>query len=129
MCRKSPHGVQEMSTDMASDQINKMIGMESRGWGDQGLALERIARRYKLSHGTLDNIRTGRAKRIFADVRDGIRAAYLDMCAREVRKWQRELAVERAKGNVDHDLETMEREAADLASRIAARQARIGGDL
>ncbi|MEC5293326.1 hypothetical protein VSX64_20985 [Aurantimonas sp. C2-6-R+9] len=116
-----------MSTEITKHQIERMVGMESRGWGDQCPALHRIARRYRMPFGTLDNIRTGRAKRVFSDVRDAIRAAYLDMCAREVRKWQQELAVERAKGHIDDDLETMEREATDLAARIAARQARIGG--
>jgi len=117
-----------MSTEAISEQVNRMVRMESRGWGDQAPALQRIARNYRIPFGTLDNIRTGRAKRIFSDVRDAIRAAYLDMCAKEIRKWQQELAIERAKGNIDDDLENMEREASDLAARIAERQSRIGGE-
>lgn len=126
MCRNSPQKVREMSALAAKRQIEKMVSMESLGWGDQANALARICRQYKLPAGTIDNIRTGRSRRIFADVRDAIRLAYLDMCAREVAKWQTELAIQRAKGPIDADLEDLEREALDLAARIAARRALAG---
>lgn len=126
MCRKSPQGVREMSAVATKRQIEKMVRMESLGWGDQSNALVRICRDYKLPFGTLDNIRTGRAKRIFADVRDAIHLAYLDMCGREVAKWQNELAIQRAKGPVDDDLEHLEREAEDLAAKLASRRAKLG---
>lgn len=109
-------------------QIETMVGMECRGWGDQLPALERIAKRYRLSVGTLDNIRTGRVKRVFTDIQEAVRSAYIDMCERQVTRWQNELSIQRAMGAVDADLENLEREAEDLAARIAQyRGANAGG--
>ena len=110
-----------MNALAAQERINKMIQMESRGWGDQANALDRIASRYKLPAGTLDNLRTGRTKGLLQDIGDAIRLAYLDMLKAQVRRWQHELARERKAGHVDDDLENMEREAEDLSARIAAR--------
>lgn len=121
MCRKFPQGLQPMSTLAAKQRIDKMVQMESRGWGDQANALGRIAKKYKVPAGTLDNIRTGRTKTVLEDIGDAIRLAYLDMLTRQVRKWQRELELERRAGHVDDDLENMEREAEDLSARLETR--------
>ena len=127
MRREFPHAVRKMSARIATEQINKMVGLESRGWGDQAQALKRIAFRYDLNHGTLDNLRTGRVKTILADLRDDIRRAYLDMLERQVKRWEVEIAVERAKGTIDDDLRDMELEAQAFRKRIEARRARLDG--
>lgn len=125
MCRKSPQGMRTMNAAAAKERIDKMLTMESRGWGDQAHALERIAKRCKLPAGTIDNIRTGRTKGLLADVGDAIKLAYLEMLRTQIRRWKVELDRERKAGHVDDDLENMEREAEDLSSRLAARVERI----
>lgn len=127
MRREFPHAVRKMSARIATEQIKKMVRLESRGWGDQAQALKRIAFRYGLPYGTLDNLRTGRVDTIFADLRDDIRRAYLDMLERQVKRWKAEIAVERAKGTIDDDLRDMEREAEAFRQKIEACRTRLDG--
>ena len=116
-----------MSTEIAVEQINRMMRFNSKGWGDQTNALRTIARRHGLSFHALDHLRRGRATSILADLRDAIRTAYLDECERQLVKLQHELATERAKGNIDDDLRDLERQAEGLGARLAERRARLGG--
>ncbi len=112
------------SADVASDYVRRMVQSESRGWGDDRNALQRIQSRYGLSFWTLNNLRTGRAKTIEANLFSRIRSAYLDLCERQIRLLQHEIAVEKAK-SPDDNLEDFEREAAALAARLQARKAMI----
>lgn len=51
-----------------------------------------------------------------------IRAAYLDLCERQVRALQHEISVEKAL-HEDDTIQDLERQAARLASQIAAKKA------
>ncbi len=106
------------SAAVAGDYLRLMIAEEMTAWGDQKSALNRLAIRYRLPFWTANNIRTGRAKTIEADMFQRIRQAYLDVCERQIERLQHELAIEKAKGT-DASLEGIAREAAALAARLA----------
>lgn len=101
-----------------------LVEKETRGWGDQGNALERLERRYGLPFWSLNNLRTGRAKTIEASLFARIRTAYLDLCEREVAKLQHEIAIEKAL-TPDDTFEDLEREAAQLVARVQAKKAAL----
>lgn len=127
-CRKKQYREREMSSvDMAEEAsgfVRRMIARETRGWGDQGPAQQRLEARYGLSFWTLEHLRTGRAKSVEASLFARIRSAYLDVCERQVATLQHEIAIEKAI-NGDDTLEDLEAAAAELVARIAAkRQAR-----
>lgn len=123
-CRKSQQPEQKvMSTaEVATGYVRRMVEKETRGWGDQDSALSRLEQRYGLPFWTLQNIRNGRAKTVEAGIFARIRAAYLDLCERQVRALQHEISIEKALRE-DDDLASLEAEAAALARKIAARKA------
>lgn len=123
-CRESKHQVHDTmsSAQTATGYVRRMIEYETRGWGDMDNALSRLEVRYALPRWTLNNLRTGRAKSVEAGVFARIRAAYLDLCERQVEKLQHEIAIEKVL-NEDDTFEDFEREAAALAARIAAKKA------
>lgn len=121
-CRETESEVRKMSSaEMATGYVRRMVERETRGWGDQENALSRLEQRYGLPFWSLQNIRTGRAKTVEAGLFARIRAAYLDLCERQVAKLQHEIAIEKAL-NEDDTLEDLEREAAALAARVAAKK-------
>lgn len=79
----------------AQSYVKRMVERESLGWGDMNSALERLERKYGIPFWTMNNIRTGRAKTIEAGVLARIRAAYMDMCERQISRLQHELEIER----------------------------------
>jgi hypothetical protein len=100
-----------------------MVERESRGWGDQDNALSRLEAKYGIPFWSLQNLRTGRAKTVEAGLFARVRSAYLDLCERQVSQLQHEIAVEKAMhGGDDVTLEDLEREAAALAQKIAAKR-------
>ncbi len=105
----------------ASAIVRKLIEREIKGWGDQANAERRIAARYGFRVNSITHLRTGRAKSVDAGLYSRIRAAYLDICERQVRLLQQEIAVERAINN-DDDLGSLETEAWALAARIQAKK-------
>lgn len=120
MCRESNGQVHKMnSAQVATGYVRRMVEYETRGWGDQDNALDRLEVRYALPRWTLNNLRMGRAKSVEAGVFARIRAAYLDLCERQVAKLQHEIAIEKVL-NEDDTFEDFEREAAALAARVAA---------
>lgn len=123
-CREIQQLVEKLtmgSAEVASGYVRRMIEKETRGWGDGNNALTRLARRYGLSHWTLNHLRTGRAKTVEAGVFARIRAAYLDLCAEQIRKLQQEIAIEKALHD-DDSFQGLEQEAARLAERLAAKK-------
>lgn len=121
--RESLHEEREMSSaEMASSYVRRMVERESRGWGDQDNALARLEAKYGIPFWSLQNLRTGRAKTVEAGLFARVRSAYLDLCERQVRQLQHEIAIEKAM-NEDVSLEDLEREASALARKIAAKKA------
>lgn len=109
------------SSDVAGDYVRRMIEHETRGWGDQHNALSRLEARYGLPFWSLRNLKSGRAKTVEAGLFARIRAAYIDLCERQVTKLQHEISIEKAL-NEDDALEDLDREARALAARIAAKK-------
>jgi hypothetical protein len=109
------------SSDVAGDYVRRMIEHETRGWGDQHNALSRLEARYGLPFWSLRNLKSGRAKTVEAGLFARIRAAYIDLCERQVTKLQHEISIEKAM-NEDDALEDLDREAGALAARIAAKK-------
>lgn len=109
------------SSDVAGDYVRRMIEHETRGWGDQHNALSRLEARYGLPFWSLRNLKSGRAKTVEAGLFARIRAAYIDLCERQVTKLQHEISIEKAM-NEDDALEDLEREAGALAARIAQKK-------
>lgn len=126
-CRETEYFKQKLghevmsSTDVAGDYVRWMIEHETRGWGDQSNALSRLEARYGLPFWSLLNLKSGRAKTVEAGLYGRIRAAYLDLCERQVAKLQHEIAIEKALTE-DDTLEDLEREARRLAARIAEKK-------
>lgn len=109
------------SVETAGRYVRRMVEREARGWGDQGEAQTRLEARYGIPFYSLERLRTGRAKTVEAGLFARIRAAYLDLCERQVSKLQHEIALEKAM-NEDDTLEDLEREARSLAERIKAKR-------
>ena len=109
------------SSDVAGSYVRRMIEHETRGWGDQHNAMSRLEARYGLPFWSLLNLKSGRAKTVEAGLFGRIRAAYLDVCEKQMAKLQHEISIEKAL-NEDDDLEDLEREARSLAARIAAKK-------
>lgn len=109
------------SADLAAGYVRRMVEEETRGWGDQSNALDRICRRNSLPFGTMENLRVGRVKTVEAGLMARIRGAYLDLCQRQVARLQHAIAIEKAK-NDDDDLEDLAAEAAALALKIETKR-------
>jgi hypothetical protein len=113
-----------MSTvEAAGGYVRRMVESETRGWGDQENAMSRLEARYGIPFWSLKRLQTGRAKTVEAGLFARIRAAYLDLCERQVTKLQHEIAIEKAIYQ-DDTLQDLEREAEMLLARIDAAKAR-----
>jgi hypothetical protein len=113
-----------MSAAVASEYVRAMIHRESTGPGDYERAMKKIGARYGIGFWTLDHLRKRKAKTIDTRVFARIRAAYLDLCERQVSKLQHELEIQKAILG-DDSLEDLAREAADLVARVKAKKAAL----
>lgn len=112
-----------MSTvvETAGTYVRRLVERETKGWGDQSNAGRRLEARYGIPFNALEHLRTGRAKSVDAGLFSRIRAAYLDLCERQIEKLQHEIAIEKAIYN-DDCLQDLEREAQALAARVQAKK-------
>ena len=117
------HQVQPMTVEAASNYASRLLDMEQRGSSDTEGALYRLEQRYGLSPNQITHLRSRRAKSCDVSLFARLRAAYLDLCERQVSKLQHEIAIEKASG--DDTLEDLEGEARALASKIAAKKAAL----
>ena len=116
-------GGRAMSTAIITDRMNAIVNAERKRGEQDSSTLERVCRLYDLPFWTLENIRKGRAKTIPLDLLDQLGTVWLAVCDKQLRRWEQELATERAKGFGD-DILDLEREAANLRTRLEARRAR-----
>lgn len=124
-CTESQHHVHKLKSEpevvsraeIASGYVNRMIEVESHGWGDVFPAMERLGVRYRLSFWTLNHLRKRRAKTVDDNTFLRIRAAYLDFCERQIANLTHELEVERSI-NPDAHMEDFEREASQLLAKV-----------
>ena len=114
--------VQPMTIEAAYDFASRLVEGEQRG-SDVDTALYRLQERYGLSPNQITHLRSRRAKSCDVDLFARLRAAYLDLCERQVGKLQHQIAV--LKATDDADLADFESEAARLAAKIQARKAAV----
>lgn len=117
---KPLHLVQPMTVEAASDYASRLLEFEQRG-SDTDSALFRLEQRYGLSPNQILHLRSGRAKSCDVGLFGRLKAAYLDLCERQVTKLQHEIAI--TKATSDDTLEDLVAEADSLAQKIRARKA------
>jgi len=120
----SEHPVHPMTVDAASDyarRIHSFVEHDVRDPDQLELAFDSFERRYGIGRWTLEHLRKGRAKTCDVGIFARLRAAYLDLCERQVSKLQHQIAVEKATS--DDDLADLEAETAALAAKIQAKKA------
>lgn len=120
----SDNEVPPMSAATATEYVRRMVDKEASGRGDTEGALERLARRYGLGFWQLSHLRKGRAKSVDASLFARVRAAYLDMCERQLATLQHEIAMEKAVSG-DDDFADLEAAASALAEKVAAQRATL----
>lgn len=124
----SEHSVPSMTVEAATDyarRIHAYVEHDARDPDQLEFAFDTFERRYGIGRWTLEHLRKGRAKTCDVGIFARLRAAYLDLCERQVTKLQHEIAITKATG--DDDLAALEDEAAALAAKIAARKATAKG--
>lgn len=115
-----------MNTATATDYARMLVEAESKGHGDVEGALHRIEQRYGLGKWQVAHLRSGKAKSCEMGLFLRLRAAYLDLCQRQINRLQHDLAIEKAKGGeTDADLENLLAEAAELDAKIQAKRAAL----
>lgn len=129
---KTMKQVHPMTVEAACDYASRLLEFEQRG-SDTDSALFRLEQRYGLSPNQIMHLRSRRAKSCDVSLFARLRAAYLDLCERQVSKLQHEIAITKATSD-DDTLEDLVAEADRLAQKIKARQAGLrlarasGGD-
>lgn len=111
----------EFSNDLTASYARKMVELESRGNGDQLNALERVARRCGMGTRSLRRLINGETKDPSISVFGRVRAAYLDLCERQITKLQHEVEVDKARYG-DAAFADLGREIQTLAEKV--RQAK-----
>lgn len=111
-----------MSVEAATDHVRIMVQRESCGPGDLENAMRRLEARYGLPFWSLWHLRKGKAKTVEASLLARIRAAYLDMCAKQAGSLLHEIQLDAA---AHDDLADLEAEARALVAKIAARKAAL----
>lgn len=123
MFPKSRNEIPPMSVEAATDLVRTMVQRESHGPGDLDNAMNRIEQRYGIPFWSLWHLRRGKAKSIEASLLARIRAAYLDMCARQATSLLHEIKMEAAADrDVDRDIEA---ELEALVAKIQTKRAAV----
>lgn len=112
-----------MSAATATLYVRRMVEREADGEGDIPNAIERVARRWGLTKWQVERLRKGRSKTVDVGLFVKLRVAYLAECERQISKLQQELALERAMGADLDDMVDFDREAAELAAKVAKAKA------
>lgn len=104
--------------DIASHYGRKAVEIESRGNGDQLNALERVGRECGLKARALRRIINGETTPT-VPVFLRIRAAYLAVCERQIRRLEHEIEVEKARFG-DAAFADLDSEISSLAQKVRA---------
>lgn len=118
---KTMSSVDALSPDLAAKYARKMVERESRGNGDQMNALERVGRHCGMTARSLRRLLNGETRDPGIAVFGRIRAAYLDLCQRQITELQHEIEIEKARFG-DASFEDLDREVEALAQKV--RQAK-----
>lgn len=125
MALTNPQHPLELSVSTASTVARNMVELEARG-ADTDAALRRIEVRYGISPAALEHLRHRRAKTCDVSLFERLRSAYLDICARQVRRLQHEIRITTALGGSD-DYCDLAAEIEAVAAKVAAAQERVNG--
>src|SRR5690606_24004544 len=93
--RNSMDSVRDMTIEAAYDYASRLVEEEQRG-SDLEAALARLEHRYGLSPHQIMHLRSRRAKSCDLGLFARLRTAYLDLCERQMRRLQHEIAIEKA---------------------------------
>jgi hypothetical protein len=120
------HLVPPMTVEAASEfatRLHRYVEgqVPSRDPDELDTAFDRFERKYGVGRWTLEHLRKGRAKTCDVGIFARLRAAYLDLCERQVSKLQLQITYLKATG--DDDLTDLEGEARRLAEKIEAKKA------
>lgn len=129
---KSEHPVHRMSveaydpnfifsTKRASQMARALIEAESRPGREADDVASAIEQRWGLSFWQVIHLAKDRAKKCDVALFWRVRAAYLDLCQRQLTKLQSEIAIEKAIG--DDLMGDFEEEVRALAAKVQARKA------
>jgi hypothetical protein len=103
----------------AGQKVNRWVSLETAGWGDNGLAVERVARSLNVSPSVVARLSKQRVKTIDADLRDRIRSGFVRFLERQVASLNHELEVEKA-AHGDAHIQDLADQAAALAAKVEA---------
>ncbi|NTG07121.1 hypothetical protein [Rhizobium rhizogenes] len=120
---KTMSSVDALHPDLAAKYARKMVERESRGNGDQMNALERVGRRCGMTARSLRRLLNGETRDPGIAVFGRIRAAYLDLCARQIAELQHEIDIEKARIG-DASFEDLDREVEALADKVRRAKGR-----
>ena len=113
--------VEFITPEITASYARRMVELESRGNGDQLNALERVSRKCGIGPRSLRRLINGETKDPGLNVFGKVRAAYLDLCERQIRKLQIEVETDKTRYG-DAAFADLDREIEALAQRV--RQAK-----
>jgi hypothetical protein len=123
MCKEFVQKVQRVmssATVETAGYIRRLVQIERQVWGDEASALRKVARGCRLSFWTLNNIKIGRAKTVNADVRDRVRAYFINNLREHAARLIHEAETAAKMGQSNDALAGIEREIRALAARLEA---------
>lgn len=121
---KIDNPVPQVSTEAATDYVQKMVARERETAGNNQRAIQQLSRKYRIGVWPLTHLFKGRAKTCDTSLYSSVRSAYLDYCAAQISALQHELALEQA-ADPDADTASLAAEAAALAAKVAAKKAQF----
>lgn len=111
-----------MTIEAASNYASFLVEAESKG-SDIEDALYRLEARYGISPNQITHLRSRRAKSCDLGLFARLRAAYVDVCERQIAKLHHVLEIERLSG--DDTNQDLARRLDEIAAEIAARKAAL----
>lgn len=123
---KSEHSVLPMTVEAAADYaryIHGFVETQTRDPDQLEFAFDQFEKRYGIGRWTLEHLRKGRAKTCDVGVFARLKAAYLDLCERQISKLQHQIAIEKATGDDTNSDIAAELEA--LAAKVRAKKVAV----
>ena len=98
--------------------LRRMVEEERKSLGKKPLAIKEVAKSCRTSFWTINNILIGRAKTVDGDLRDRIRAAFVNNLRSHAARLLHEAEIAAATDNNNDDLRVVTDEIRALASRL-----------
>ncbi|NTF67944.1 hypothetical protein [Rhizobium rhizogenes] len=123
---KAMYAVDVFRPQDADEMARRMIERESRGYGDQMNAYEKVADRCGMSARQLRRFLSGEIKNPGFRLLEGIRVGWIGLWQAEIKRLQRELDTQKARFGSEHFVD-IEAEAEALAQRLEVALATAKG--